>query len=482
MKNRTIALLLAVIMTAALCLCACTPGVTNDGTRVKDNVARMYERTERKSHFLLNDKKIEGDVTGMAFMSTSAFGDKSLAWVGSSTLYFVSENGVDELGKGIEIAEISFDGRVALWLEGDKLYKYCVDDRSKTVLAEGLDSVVQFSISPNSKTILATVVYSGENSGKYVTLKCDDSGVNEISRSMICFAVSDDGNLMYYYDQETKSFTVKEGDEIYAISGKLSSVTNYNFTRDLREVTFNDAEGVNHLFRLDSKKDTTLGSGFGITEKTDVFSISTVNFYTYINDIDTFCNGVWNERRTVDESYVYDIGYIDGDGEVTWLVKEAVKCYVPQDQSKVIWLSPMARLNVTNVKTGKTTELAQDAASFDCTLDGSRIYYVSMADSLFTVKGTGKAQKVSGAVAEYAVMGGVCAFITEDGALHYAEGSKVKNVDSISNAVRFDKRVGMLIMYANQQPGVGEEDVYVYDAYTSVNGVDYTLAYHNVEP
>ena len=481
MKTKLTALLLAFVMLAAVVCCSCTSSSKNEGTRVQDNIARMYERTNRKSHFMLNDKKIEGDVLGMAYLTTSAAGKTTLAWV-KNNLYFVSEKGIDELGSEIEIAEISFDGRIALWLDNGTLYKYCVDDRSKTVLAEGLDTVIQFSISPNSKTILATVVYADKENGEYVTLKCDDNGVTDISHSMICFAVSDDADIMYYYDQEERAFTVKQGEDVYQISKGLSTVTNYNFTRDLSEVTFNDKDGLNHLFCLDTKKDTTMGSGFGITEKTDVFSISTVTCYTYINDIDSFRNGVWMERRTVESSYVYDLGYINSAGEVDWLVKDSIQYYVPQDQSRIIWLSPMSRLSTTAVPSGKTVEIAQDAVSFDALADGSRIYYRTAADSLFTVKGSGSAKKVASSIADFAVIDGVCSYITSDGAVHYAEGTNVTDVSSVTAAVRFDKRAGMLILYANQQEGAGEDAVYVYDAYCSANGREYTLAYSDVEP
>ena len=244
----------------------------------------------------------------------------------------------------------------------------------------------------------------------------------------------------------------------------------------------NDKDGLNHLFCLDTKKDTTMGSGFGITEKTDVFSISTVTCYTYINDIDSFRNGVWMERRTVESSYVYDLGYINSAGEVDWLVKDSIQYYVPQDQSRIIWLSPMSRLSTTAVPSGKTVEIAQNAVSFDALADGSRVYYRTAADSLFTVKGSGSAKKVASSIADFAVIDGVCSYITSDGAVHYAEGTNVTDVSSVTAAVRFDKRAGMLILYANQQEGAGEDAVYVYDAYCSANGREYTLAYSDVEP
>lgn len=479
MKKQVIALLIAFLMLIAS-LCACSGTAKNEGSRLASNVARMYENSERKSHFMLDAQKIEGEVPGMAFMSTSAFGDTSLAWVGS-TLYFVSSKGIDKLGTGIETAELSFDGRVALWLDGGTLYKYCVDDRSTTPLVEGLESIVQISISPKSETILCTVVYANEDGGEYVTLICDKDGVKEYSHSMICFAVSDDADIVYYYDMTEKALTVKQGDEAYAISTNCNSATNYNFTRNLKELTYSDADGLNHLFVLDTKADTTMGSGFGVTEKTDVFSISTITFFTYINDIDSFRGGVWMERRTVDGSYVYDLGFINSAGEVNWLVQNAVQYFVTPDQSRIIWLGLLDKLSSTRVSNGKTVELAGDVYSFDTTADGSRVYYLTMAKSLFTVKGTGKAQKAAASVMDYAVMGDVCAYITEDGALHYANAANTYDVADITKAASFDKRAGMLILYANQKDG-DDGETYVYDAYCSADGMNYSLAFGDIEP
>lgn len=478
MRYRITALLLALLMISAA-FCACTGGSTvkNEGGRLKSNIARIYEREPRKSHFAVDGELIEGDVTGMAYMSTSAFGDNSLAWV-SSNLYFVSAKGIDKLGSGIETAEISFDGRIALWQDGSSVYRYCVDDRSITEIMTGVGSVVQFSISPHSSTMLCTAVMADDPAEQYVTTIFDSEGSRELSRSMICFAVSDDAKLMYYYDMETKALTVKQGDEVYPISKNCSASTSYNFTRDLKELTYDDASGTNHLFCLEGKRDTTLGGGFGITEKTDVFSISTVSYYTYINDMDTFRGGLWSAKYTVDNIVSYDVGYINAAGEISWLVKEAVSYEVQPDQSRVVYTDALGRLVSVNSMGGRAKQLATDVNDFE--LCGGNIYYLSAANTLFMIKGVGKPAKVAGGVADFAVLGDTCAFITSDGGVHYAKLAKVTDVDGISSAVRFDRRVSMLILYTNES--VDEEGLKLYDAYLSKDGKSFTPAFTGVQP
>ncbi len=477
MRYRISVFLTALILLSAFA-CACTGGMAkNEGTRLSGNVARIYEREARTSHFAIDGDILPDEVKGMAYMSTSADGETSLAWV-NSTLYFVSEKGVDKLGSGIETAEISFDGRIAVWQDGQSVYRYTLEDRGIKEILTGVERLIQLSISPDSSTMLCTVLPEGAAEGQYVTTIFEGDTSRELSRSMICFAVSNDASIMYYYDMETRAFTVRSGDEVYAISKNCSATTNYNFTRDLSEVTYDDVSGLNHLFCLDTKADTTLGRGFGVTEKTDVFSISTITVFTYINDVTSFRGGLWSERHTEDERTYYDIGYINSAGEISWLAKDAVQYKTSPDQSKVIYIDPFKKLVEVKALGSKTKTLANDAASFD--MSGDIIYYVSAANSLFALKGSSAAKKVAGQVKSYAALNGVCAFITEDGSLHYAEYTKVSDVAGVSSAVRFDKRASMLILYANESEYA--DGTAIYDAYLSKDAKTFTLAFNGVEP
>lgn len=473
---RCAAVFAAVLFVVSLAGCAAFTGETK---RLENNVARIYEHDARTSHFMLNASPVGDEVMGMAMMSTSADGRTSLAWVGTN-LYFVSEKGTDKLANGIDTAEISFDGQIAVWLENEQIKKYDLADRSVTVLAEGVETFVQASISPHSKTMLLTVIYNG--SDDYVTLIADEDGVREFSRTMICFAISDDADIIYYYDSETKGFTVSRGGEQHIISKSCSTATNYNFTNDLSEVIYSDAGGNNHLFCLDTKNDTVIGSGFGVTEKTDIFSISTISFFTYINDIDSFRSGLWSVRRSIEDAgYLYDIGYIDAKGEVYWIAKDAVKFYTVPDQSRVYWLNLSSELMTAKAaKNAKAKKLAGSVVSFDSLRDGSRIYYLTASGSLYTLKGTGKAESVKSGVTRIAAMGNVCAFITTDGALHYADGAEAKDVSGIAGAYRFDKRAAALILYTNEHQSA--DGTTVYDVYMTSDGVNYTHAYDGVEP
>ena len=482
--------LLYKLMLICACICAaamlaafagCQKTGANAGGRLASNICRIYEHDARKSHFMLNDIPIEGDVTGMAFMETSAEGRTSLAWVGTN-LYFVSEKGIDKLASGVDTAEISFDGRVAVWLDAGQVKKYCVDDRSTTVLAEGVAKLVQCAISPNSKTMILDVIYDGDEEETNVSLLCNEQGVEEYSRSIICFAVSDDADIVYYYDGETRGFTVKQGDEVYLISKKLKGTSSYNFSRNLREVTFDDSNDVNHLFCLDTKNVTDLGSGFGYTEKSDVFSISTITYFTYINDIESFRSGFWTARTNVeDKYYTYSLGYIEDSGEIRWVVNDAAKTMVQPDQSRAVWKTSEGSLMSIEAKAGASAvKLADNVASFDSSADGSRVWYTDNGGMLYTVKGAGKSEQIMSGVQTFASIGDTCAVIGTSGRLYYVAGSKKTDVDGISGCVRFDKRAGMLIMYANESKA--DDDTTVYDAYISGDGKTFKLMYHGVEP
>ena len=474
LRTAAAALALVFALTAALAgLLACSAEPKTN--RLANNVARVYEYNERTSHFYLNDRQIGDDVPGKAYMLTSADGATSLAWVGS-TLYFVSEKGTDKLASGIETAELSFDGRVAIWLEEGCVKRYCLDDRSVTVLEEGVSNLIQVSISPKSETILFTVNYAEDS--EYVTLIADGSGVREFARGNVYFAVSDDASIIYFYDAKTSGFSVQNGDELYLISKNCSAATNYNFTRDLSEATYTDVNSVNHLFVLSTKADTELGTGFGITEKTDIFSISTISFFTYINDVDSFRSGLWSLKRNIDTSEVYDLGYIDDKGEVEWLAKDAVDYAAVPGGKRVVWVSLLSDLYSAGASS-KAKKLASSVDRF-VAADGNTVYYTNTNGVLYCVKGTGSPKRVADNVTRIAAVGGKCVFITADGGLHTAEGAKITEHPEITNAVRFDKRAGMVILYANEQ--APDDDTLLYDAYITADGETFALAYHGVEP
>ena len=466
--RKILALALAALTAAALCACG-----GNTASRLEHNVARFYSRDTRESRFTIDGKLVDGSVRGVAYMETSARGDTSLAWV-DTALYFVSEKGVDALGTGIGTAEISFDGQLALFLEGDELKCYRLEDRSISALDTGISAVIQFAISPESKSIVFTAVYGEEETPRAMLYKDGELTRLFADRSVVVLAVSDDAGLIWYYDSDEASFCAQENGETVTVSKDCAAGTNFNFTNDLKEVEYDTADGVNRLFRLASKKETELGEGFDITLKTDVYSISTVTLFTYINDADTFTNGLWQKRVRYDGGAVYSVGHIDNNGEITWLAENASKCEAAPDGSRVIWLKG-GQLYSTDLK-GNNTLLSSDADGFALTGDGSETYFVSNG-VIYYVRGTGKASRFDTDVSEIKMLGNVCVYLKQDGRLMAAEKGVGKEV--MSGAARLDQRAGQLIVYTDPVEADGEK---LYRAYVTADGRSFGQVGENIRP
>ena len=455
---------LAVLMAA--CLCGCGGAKAGTGPRVMHNVARFYYSNERKSVFAVDGKLIDGSVTGMAEMTTSARGDTSLAWV-DSALYFVSEKGVDSLGTGIGTAEISFDGRIALYQEGNELKLYRLEDRSITVIDSGIASIVQFAVSPSGSSIAYTCAYEGAEE-QFSTALYKDGAKEPLlagGRAAI-MAISDDAARIWYFDLDKNALCVTDGGDTIVVSSDVGPDANYNFTNDLGEVAFNTSDGMNHLYRLASKSETELGTGFDFTLKTDVFSISTVTFFTFINDVSTFTDGLWQKRVRSDDGTLYSVGFIDGDGNIAWLAENAASCGALADGSRVIWVIG-GQLYSTDME-GNNTKLASDVDEFFISESGNDVYFLS-EDVLYHVSGEKRPERIGEGVIDAAVRGNVCVYVTEGGELKAAKGNSLRAMNF--GAVSLDARSGQMIAYADPRT---DGDTTLYKAYISADGLEFT--------
>lgn len=456
----------AALMLAALMLAfaGCGSPSAAVGPMAAHNVARLYSPSERESRFILDGKPVEGSAKGTAYMETSSRGDTSLAWVDGSVLYFVSEKGVDRLGTGISTAELSFDGRIALFLEGNELKMYSADDRGVTVLDTGIESIVQFAISPGGKAIAYTAIYEGGEDPVVKLIRDGSTTVLFEGGAVAVLAVSDDADIVWFFDSADSSFGYDKSGERTVVSTECGADANYNFTNDLKEVAFNTSDGQNHLYRMASGGDTLLGDGFDFTLKTDVFSISTVTLFTYINDVDTFTNGLWQKRVKLENGTLYSAGLIDGEGNITWLAEDAASCGALPDGSRVIWVSG-GQLYSTDMK-GKNTLLASEVDSFKIASDGY-VYFLS-GNVLYSVKGEGRPSRVDSGAADIEVIGSRCVYLKEDGKLMSVSG--VQTLDISERVSAIDGRAGQLLAYEDPADANGET---VYNVLVTTDGVHF---------
>ena len=469
---RPVALAAAILL--ALPLAACGGRKADVGPRLEHNTARFYSPSERVSRFTIDCEPVPGKAKGRAFMETSARGNTGLAWV-DTAVYFVSAAGVDALGTGIAAAEISFDGGKALFLDGNALKLYSVDTRASQTIDSGISSIVQFAFSPSDESIAFTAYY--EYAPETIRTKLyKDGQLTEpfAGRSVIVLAVSDKADIIWYREFAGGEVCVECGGERTVVSENCGADANYNFTNDLREAAFNTSDGMNHLWRLDTKTSSELGEGFDYTLKTDVFSISTKTLFTYINDVDTFTDGFWQKRVRNGNGYLYSIGFIDGSGNIKWLAESAECAAAAPDGSRAAWVKG-GLLYSTDLE-GKNTRLASEVDSIAFSDDPGELFFTS-GDVLYFVKDLSRPERISSGVAQYEVMGGRCVFVRGDGALCCADSSKAEEL--MSGFASIEKRAGQLLAYADP---VSEGDQTVYKAYVSPDGRSFTLVGEGIQP
>ena len=475
---RITALLAALILLSGLTACGRKP---ETGDKLKSNVARAYSRGDRCSRFFRDAAPIAGEVSGKAYLDAAANGSAALAWV-DSLVYFVSEKGVEPLGSGISAAEISFDGNTAYYLLDGVFMRYSADTGEKTGLVTGVDSVVQIAISPGAECAVLTAEFT-EGGQRSVLIKGGEvSPVLTDGRDTV-LAVSDGADIVYYFDASSREFRVEKDGESILISRECGAASSFNFTNDLSEVSFLTDSRKTEIYRLSDGLSVSLGTGFGYTLKTDVYSMNTVTWPVYINGVGSFLNGLWARRdRTEAGEYLFSIAYVDKNG-ADWIVLGAADGFkVSDDAKRIIWME-YDQLKLTEVS-GKTTLLARDVSAFTCGGDCGKAYYISNAGSLFEVGKGGKPKKLDSAVSFAEAVGGGCAYIKNmtagddgSGTLVFFKDGKAREI--MAGASYFETRSGQLMLFAS--PEKTEYGV-LYTLYLTADGVNWTEAARSVDP
>ncbi len=469
MKSKRIMLiLLAAVMLLPLSACKKkSAGAAELGPKLSHNVARVYEKTARRSRFVIDGKPVEGEVTGEAFMDPAASGSTALAWV-DTTVYFVSEKGIDKLASNVGSAEISFDGRYALYLVGTDLMLYSVETRSSEIVDSAVSAVLQFAFSPGGSSIMFTANYPSSGTER-VTKLYKDGKLTTMLEGMnaMVLAVSDDADIIYYFSFRDNSFCVDQNGERYVITRECGAATNYNFTSDLSEATYNTRDTENHWFRLSDKMTADLGQGFQYTLKTDIYSSASVSQPVYINDVTSYTGGFWLKRTRLESLYIYDVGVMNENGAVNWLCKNTKQYALLPDGTGVVWMD-----NNHVYKTGldgKAVDYGADVIDFAVSGDSQYVYYLNRGGQLYAVKNPKKPSLIDSKVSDITVAGNNCLYIRnkldDAGELMRVCGKDpAKLLDGVSG---FERRAGHTLIYA--EPSV-HGDTTLYKIYFTVDG------------
>ena len=465
---------LLLIICLLLPLCGCRGKKAEP--QLAHNVARLYTPLTRESRFALDAKLIEGSVPGKAYMDTSADGRAALAWV-DTAVWYVSEKGVEKLGTGIASAELSFDGRLALWQDGGALMLLDGKTGERKTLDTGIGTLVQLAVSPKSESVMFTAVYSGDLTQK-VTKLYREGKLTEMfeGRGATVLAVSDDADTVYFLEGQKAEFKVSEGGKETVISSEVGAASNYNFTNDLSEAAFGREDGTWQLFRLKTGESADLGDGYQFTLKTDIYSMNMITAFVYINDTDTFTNGFWVKRgRDANDNYIYTICLMDENGGLTRIAGD-VREYAAAPDGSGVYYNAEGVVSFADIK-GETKEIFPMASGLALT-DGGVLYSLNAAFGVSVYDGAEKSVELPGGdAASVSAIGSVGLAIDADGALYSLNGTKITKL--MDNVTRMDKRWGQLIIYANETEIEGEK---LYDVYMTADGKKLELMARSVMP
>ncbi|MBR3381552.1 MAG: hypothetical protein IKG85_00730 [Clostridia bacterium] len=470
--KRFFCIVLAALIAAALAGCS---GGGSAGPVLSHNIARLYFPDERVSRFVLDGGLIEGSVPGKALMDTSADGRTSLAWV-DTAVSFVSAEGAEALGTGISAAEISFDGRKAVWLDGNELKLYSAETRKTEVIASGVEKLTQAAISPQSECMAFTLRFEGEDADVCRLFRAGELTELLPDERATVLAVSDDGSLVYYLVAATGEFRVRRGEESVTVFDSCGGATNYNFTNDLKEAAFNGEDGVWRLWRLEDGSLTELGGGFQFTLKTDIYSMNLITAFVYINDVETFTNGLWLKRVKANDSYEYTVCFMDGKGDLRVLAENA-DAYAASPDGSCVYYTAGGELFRAKVN-GGTERIASMVNDFCLTEDGKNLYFIDGASEVELYTGSGRPERViAGEVSSVSAIGsrGLC--IKADGTLWSLRGAKTEKL--LDNASYMDKRSGQLMVYADETEVEGAS---LYSVYFTTDGASLSLLGERVMP
>ena len=465
---------LLLIICLLLPLCGCRGKKAEP--QLSHNVARLYTPLTRESRFALDAKLIEGSVPGKAYMDNSADGRAALAWV-DTAVWYVSEKGVEKLGVGISSAEISFDGRLALWQDGDALMLLDGKTGERKTLDTGIDTLVQLAVSPKSESVMFTAIYSGDLTQR-VTKLCRGGALTEMfeGRGATVLAVSDDAETIYFLEGRKAEFKVSEGGRETTISSEVGAASNYNFTNDLDEAAFSTDDGSWRLFRLKTGESVDLGSGYQFTLKTDIYSMNMITAFVYINDTDTFTDGFWVKRgRDANDDYIYTVCLMDEEGAITEIAGN-VRDYAAAPDGSGVYYNAEGVVSFADIKGG--TKVIFPMASGLALTDNGRVYCLNAASGVSWYDGGQKSLELPGGDAtSVSAIGSVGLAIDADGALYSLKGTKMTKL--MDNVTRMDKRWGQLIVYANETDIEGEK---LYDVYMTADGIKLELMARSVQP
>ena len=399
------------------------------------SVLTVYDEEAEKTLILVDGKLAKATIDSPVYDYESSLNGKTTVFLDEDdTLYAYYKKTLSVVGYDVDNFKISSNGMGIAYVDDDgNLMLYNVKKERSDRVASDLESAFDeaYFLSPDGKT----VAYA-EGDYDDIALWTYSAGKSEkIEKNAVPLGLSDDAELIYYFNVKKMALYVKEEDET---PQKLASVdvTSYEHGGTPFRIYFN-ADNTQILFSV-------AGSGIYISEDgddreklTSDSSISRLGGYTL--GYSTSYSGI-SEIAGIYETPIYDF-------EEQYFTDYAGTLYYIDDDFQA-------------------HEVEEDVQTFQRTASGDMMYYLTEDDDLYRGKGYGKKfTRIAGDVDDFEITsdGKGCYFVDFDETLRYVK--KTKKAEKIADEVR-----GLRITYDDYALFYIEESRDEYDLYSSRKG------------
>ncbi len=332
-----------------------------------DSVISIYDEDKNKSSIYVNSKyvgEVEGEITIENNMNNSSY-----YLCSDEAVYFMNNEKIEEVGKGIELVAIANNSSEALLVNGEYSELYMYKASKLEVIAE--ESINMASISGDGKTYAYTTseaAYVGSEPGKEV--KVSDVVISHIS---------DKGDYIYgvrYTNAEDEStkfdlLLIDDAGKTNVISENVTSINGLNATGT--EIMYSTAEGTFVCIEGKESKKITDGQVYSI-----YYYDNEKSAYGDFWSIDTLKNVVCEVINDTGDSNERAICLISKE----YVAEEIVtNCYeflsINDKMSKVYYMDKENTLYCVNTKKGATAEkLAENVDFARVSPNGKHVYFV----------------------------------------------------------------------------------------------------------
>ncbi len=382
---------LTVIGIVILLLCLLLP---KDSLYVvpKTSISYIYNESDDETYILVDGEKfkkvIDGDIVDYEI---SLDGETMILVSEYDVLYAYRNNTLTQIEKDISDYKVSAEGSAVLYINDyGELILYSISDKESKKLTSEVpyNSRAYYYISPDGES----VAYAEGDADDYILYVYKDGKKTRIDRNFMPLGLSDDAELLYYYNENSDTvYVVKNNKDPEKLIGNFSSYEDdaeLLYNADHTQVIFYN--GTNYYISENGKERHKISSKeilqfadydeFGITIYQSQYS-STLP----VND--------FKEQYFIDASYT--LRYINNKFEVIEIADDVDYFKVTESGSMIYYLDDYGDLYRSSGYNKKFERIADDVVDFVITSNGKACYYIDDDDTLMYAEKANQSEKIA---------------------------------------------------------------------------------------